>query len=84
MKQHSFREKQNNLGMGYYDCIVPVVIIKNMLQNAGIIASGFNCYISIKWKPGWTSPYTPYQAEIAQGRSKCYLIDDFKQKFLTD
>uniref|UniRef100_A0A914H3A8 Glycine cleavage system P protein n=1 Tax=Globodera rostochiensis TaxID=31243 RepID=A0A914H3A8_GLORO len=39
------------IGMGYYDCIVPVAIIKNMLQNAG-----------------WTSPYTPYQSEISQGR----------------
>nr|CAD2190066.1 unnamed protein product [Meloidogyne enterolobii] len=23
------------IGMGFYDCIVPSVIVKNMLQNAG-------------------------------------------------
>uniref|UniRef100_A0A914NXL8 Glycine dehydrogenase (aminomethyl-transferring) n=1 Tax=Meloidogyne incognita TaxID=6306 RepID=A0A914NXL8_MELIC len=44
------------IGMGFYDCIVPSVIVKNMLQNAG-----------------WTSPYTPYQPEIAQGRLESLL-----------
>jgi glycine dehydrogenase len=65
------------IGMGYHNAVVPTVILRNVsfYGRPGVKQSHYD--VQIMENPAWYTQYTPYQAEVAQGRSSDTSFDTF-------
>jgi Glycine cleavage system P-protein len=56
------------IGMGYWNAVVPPVILRNVCPCPNSFATSAYPTHQIMENPAWYTQYTPYQPEVAQGQ----------------